>query len=79
MATGGTGDILTGMTAGVLAQYADRPLEAVIAAVYLHGLAGNIACEAMGEKSLIATDLLIALPEAFRRIQTKPGSPVRIQ
>ncbi|HEX4488720.1 MAG TPA: NAD(P)H-hydrate dehydratase [Terriglobales bacterium] len=67
MATGGTGDILTGMTAGMLAQNPKQPLEAVIAAVYLHGLAGNIACESMGEHSLIATDLLGALPEAFRR------------
>jgi hydroxyethylthiazole kinase-like uncharacterized protein yjeF len=69
MATGGTGDILTGMVAGFLAQNPNRVLEAVIAAVHLHGLAGDVAKEQMGEHSLVATDLLRALPEAFRRVQ----------
>ena len=69
MATGGTGDILTGMVAGLIAQNPERIMEAVIAAVYLHGLAGDVACETMGEQSLVATDLLAALPEAFRRVQ----------
>jgi NAD(P)H-hydrate epimerase len=69
MATGGTGDILTGMVAGLIAQNPDRIMEAVIAAVHLHGLAGDVACEIMGEHSLVATDLLTALPEAFRRVQ----------
>jgi hydroxyethylthiazole kinase-like uncharacterized protein yjeF len=67
MATGGTGDILTGIVAGLMAQHPTRIFEAVIAAVYLHGLAGDIARESMGEHSLVATDLLKALPEAFRR------------
>ena len=67
MATGGTGDILTGMTAGLIAQNPDHITEAVIAAVHLHGLAGDVACESMGEHSMVATDLLAALPEAFRR------------
>ena len=67
MATGGTGDILTGMTAGVLAQMPNDYARAAIAAVYLHGLAGDVAEERMGEHSLVATDLLDALPEAFRR------------
>jgi len=67
MATGGTGDILTGMTAGVLAQMPHDVARAAIAAVYLHGLAGDVAEERMGEHSLVATDLLNALPEAFRR------------
>ena len=39
----------------------------VLAGVYLHGLAGDVACEDTGENSLVATDLLGALPEAFRR------------
>jgi ADP-dependent NAD(P)H-hydrate dehydratase / NAD(P)H-hydrate epimerase len=69
MATGGTGDILTGMVAGFIAQNPERTMEAVIAAVHLHGLAGDVACETMGEQSLIATDLLAALPEAFRRVK----------
>jgi len=67
MATGGTGDILTGMVAGLIAQNPDRIADAVIAAVHLHGLAGDGARESMGEHSMVATDLLTALPEAFRR------------
>ena len=67
MATGGTGDILTGMVAGLMAQNPGRIAEAVIAAVRLHGLAGDVARESMGEHSMVATDLLTALPEAFRR------------
>jgi NAD(P)H-hydrate epimerase len=68
MATGGTGDILTGMVAGMLAQNPKHAFEAVLAAVYMHGLAGDIAREKMGEHSLVATDLITALPEAFRRV-----------
>jgi ADP-dependent NAD(P)H-hydrate dehydratase / NAD(P)H-hydrate epimerase len=70
MATGGTGDILTGIVAGLLAQFPKRPFEAVIAAVYLHGLAGDVACESTGEQALVATDLIKALPTAVRRVQT---------
>ena len=70
MATGGTGDILTGMVAGFMAQFPDRVLEAVNAAVHLHGVAGDVAREAMGEQSLVATDLVKTLPEAFRRVRT---------
>jgi NAD(P)H-hydrate epimerase len=73
MATGGTGDILTGIVAGMLAQNPKRPFEAVLAAVYLHGLAGDIARENVGEHSLVATDLLKTLPQAFRRIQALAG------
>jgi len=76
MATGGTGDILTGMVAGLIAQYPDRIAEAVIAAVHLHGLAGDVARENMGEHSLVATDLLNALPEAFRRVRAAAQSEV---
>jgi len=119
MATGGTGDILTGMMAGMTAQgfspaealarevralreaiesgpaepdeqqqralepmmaemrekekllASFRPLDAVLAAVYLHGLAGDIARERMGEASLIATDLLATLPAAFEAVQER--------
>jgi ADP-dependent NAD(P)H-hydrate dehydratase / NAD(P)H-hydrate epimerase len=69
MATGGTGDILTGMVAGLIAQNPEHIAEAVIAAVHLHGLAGDVARESMGEHSLVATDLVKALPEAFRRVR----------
>ncbi len=69
MSTGGTGDILTGMVAGMLAQHTKDGFLAVCAAVHLHGLAGDVMRETVGEHSLIATDLLTGLPEAFRRTQ----------
>jgi ADP-dependent NAD(P)H-hydrate dehydratase / NAD(P)H-hydrate epimerase len=69
MATGGTGDCLTGLMAGLLAQYRTRPAEQVAAAaVFLHGLAGDVAAERQGQASMIAGDLLEAIPEAFRRL-----------
>ncbi len=67
MATGGTGDILTGMVAGTIAQHSKDAFSAVLAAVHLHGLAGDVMRERVGEHSLVATDLLKGLPEAFRR------------
>ncbi|HEV2400865.1 MAG TPA: NAD(P)H-hydrate dehydratase [Candidatus Sulfotelmatobacter sp.] len=67
MSTGGTGDILTGMVAGLIAQNPDNPFMAACAAVYLHGLAGDVMRDKVGEHSLIATDLLQGLPDAFRR------------
>lgn len=75
MATGGTGDILTGIVAGMLAQHPGNALAAVTGAVYLHGLAGDIACGTgrlkfgVGEHSLVATDLIRALPQAFRQLR----------
>jgi hydroxyethylthiazole kinase-like uncharacterized protein yjeF len=79
MATGGTGDILTGMVAGMMAQHPSKVFEAVIAAVHLHGLAGDVAEETMGEHSLVATDLITALPEAFKRVQGAQEKVVRIR
>jgi hydroxyethylthiazole kinase-like uncharacterized protein yjeF len=69
MATGGTGDILTGMVAGMVSQHPKDAFMAVLAAVHLHGLAGDVMRETVGEHSLVATDLLAGLPEAFRRTQ----------
>jgi NAD(P)H-hydrate epimerase len=68
MATGGTGDILTGLVAGLLAQFPDDADRAVAGAVYLHGLAGEIAASHMTEQPVIATDLLRFLPDAIREI-----------
>ncbi|HSY12910.1 MAG TPA: NAD(P)H-hydrate dehydratase [Verrucomicrobiae bacterium] len=80
MATGGTGDILTGMTAGIIGQMPNDYARAAIAAVYLHGLAGDVAAERMGEHSLTATDLLNGLPGAFHRAQLwAADETVRIQ
>jgi ADP-dependent NAD(P)H-hydrate dehydratase / NAD(P)H-hydrate epimerase len=80
MATGGTGDILTGIVSGLIAQNPERIAEAVIAAVHLHGLAGDVARESMGEHSMVATDLVKALPEAFRRVrESAANSKVEIR
>ncbi len=65
MATAGSGDVLTGLLAGLLAQRPQAPLEATIAAVYLHGLAGDLAANKLGQRSLIASDLIAHLSEAF--------------
>jgi hydroxyethylthiazole kinase-like uncharacterized protein yjeF len=66
MGTGGTGDILTGMIAGFLGQFPTQPELAVAAAVYLHGLSGELGAAVKGEKCLIATDLLDFLPAAIQ-------------
>jgi NAD(P)H-hydrate repair Nnr-like enzyme with NAD(P)H-hydrate dehydratase domain len=55
------------MVSGMIAQNPKEAFVAVLAAVHLHGLAGDVMCESMGEHSLIATDLLLGLPEAIRR------------
>jgi len=65
MATGGTGDILTGLIAGFLGQFPNEPDIAIAAAVYLHGLAGELGAAALTEKCLVATDLLRYLPAAM--------------
>jgi NAD(P)H-hydrate epimerase len=66
MATGGTGDILTGMVAGLIAQHPQNWKLAAIAAVWLHGRAGELGEVELGEESLIATDLLRFLPAAIQ-------------
>ncbi len=70
MSTGGTGDILTGMVASLIAQNPAQPVLATCAAVHLHGLAGDVMREVVGEHSLVATDLLEGLPEAFERARS---------
>jgi NAD(P)H-hydrate epimerase len=71
MATGGTGDILTGMIAGAVGQFPKRVEEAVRCAVFLHGLAGDVAREHTGEEAMIATDLLKYLPDAFQEMRQR--------
>jgi ADP-dependent NAD(P)H-hydrate dehydratase / NAD(P)H-hydrate epimerase len=66
MAKGGSGDLLTGLIAGVLAQYPDDPVRAVEAAVYLHGLAADFAVREADEHTLLATDSLAQLARAFQ-------------
>lgn len=67
MATGGTGDVLTGILTGILAQGYDVG-EAAILGVYLHGSAGDLAVLETGPDSLIASDLIRFLPNAFRQL-----------
>ena len=74
MATGGTGDILTGIVAGLIAQHPRQPLLATALAVYLHGLAGDLARDTLGERSLVATDLVQFLPSAFAAATAQFGS-----
>jgi NAD(P)H-hydrate epimerase len=67
MASGGTGDVLSGVLGAFLARGLDAG-SALAAAVYLHGLAGDVAAERVGEESLVAGDVIEALGEAFRRV-----------
>jgi NAD(P)H-hydrate epimerase len=69
MAKGGSGDLLTGLIAGLLAQYPGDAAGAVEAAVYLHGMAADLAVREGDEHTLLATDSLQYLSQAFR-IQT---------
>jgi NAD(P)H-hydrate epimerase len=74
MGTGGTGDVLTGMLTGLTAQYRDAPWPLVLAfGVYLHGLAGDIAYAQTGEAPLVASDLIHAIPRAYRRFYAECG------
>ena len=68
MATAGTGDVLTGIISALLAQKL-KPLDAAIAGVYLHSVAGDIGLESKGLYSLIASDLIDLLPAAFKKIE----------
>jgi len=66
MAKGGSGDLLTGLVAGLLAQYPVEPARAIEAAIYLHGLAADLAVREVDEHTLLATDSLAQLTRAFR-------------
>jgi ADP-dependent NAD(P)H-hydrate dehydratase / NAD(P)H-hydrate epimerase len=68
MATGGTGDILTGMVAGLVAQFPRDLKRAVVAAVWWHGRAGEVGAAELGEKSLVATDLLDFLSQTAEEL-----------
>jgi NAD(P)H-hydrate epimerase len=68
MASGGMGDVLGGMIAALLARGID-PFDAATAGVYLHGFAGDLLCEEMGDTGLTANDLAEKLPAAIRKLQ----------
>lgn len=67
MATGGSGDVLSGMIASFTAQ-GFEPFKSAASAVYLHALAGDIAKEKLGEFSLLPTDIIECIPKAFKTL-----------
>jgi hydroxyethylthiazole kinase-like uncharacterized protein yjeF len=67
MATGGSGDVLTGIVTGILSQ-GYSSLDAAVVGVYLHGLSGDLAAGDVGMNSLIAGDLIEFLPYAFKKL-----------
>ncbi|HET6370422.1 MAG TPA: NAD(P)H-hydrate dehydratase, partial [Nitrospiria bacterium] len=68
MATGGSGDVLTGMIGALLARGVPPP-EAAALSVYLHGLAGDLAASDRGETGMTPSDLIDEIPGAFRTLQ----------
>ncbi|HWC18070.1 MAG TPA: NAD(P)H-hydrate dehydratase [Terriglobales bacterium] len=78
LAKGGSGDVLTGMVAGMIAQYPKQIVEAARAAVFLHGLAADCTLENQTERTMLATDVIAALVEAFRLVQ-RPDEFIWIQ
>jgi len=75
MATGGTGDVLTGVAGGLLAQGLSAEA-ALRAAVYLHGAAGDLAAAARGGAGLLAGDLAEQLPLALAHLRAGGGSSI---
>jgi NAD(P)H-hydrate epimerase len=72
MATGGTGDVLTGMLSGLISQYGPSAA-ALCFGVYLHGLAGDVAFADSGEAPLMATDLIRSIPRAYQKFFAESG------
>ena len=69
MATGGAGDVLTGIITGLIAQGYPNG-QACVLGVYLHGLAGDIACSRLGMESMISGDIVSCLGDAFKELTT---------
>lgn len=67
LATGGTGDVLTGILAGMLGQ-GYEPFDAAVLGVFLHGLAADLAARELGQEAIIASDLIDFLPKAYQKI-----------
>jgi len=70
MATGGSGDVLTGLVAAFLAQRME-PAAAAELGVFIHGAAGDLAADELGEVALIAGDLVDLLPDVFLSLQAE--------
>jgi NAD(P)H-hydrate epimerase len=71
MATAGSGDVLTGLITGLLAQ-GYTPVEAATLGVWLHATAGDRAADVLGQECMLARDITRHLPEAFRELRTTP-------
>ena len=69
MATAGSGDVLCGIITGLIAQGL-KPQEAAVAGVYIHGRSGDLAAERLGERGLVAVDLIQYLPEVLKAMET---------
>jgi NAD(P)H-hydrate epimerase len=67
MATAGSGDVLTGIITGLLAR-GYKHADACAVGMYLHGLAGDLAARQLGMESLMASDIIQFLPQAFKRL-----------
>ena len=68
MATAGSGDVLTGVITALLGQGLSG-FDAAVMGVYIHGLAGDIATEKLGQVSMITTDIIDNLPFAFKKLE----------
>jgi NAD(P)H-hydrate epimerase len=75
MATAGTGDVLAGMVGALLGQDYE-PSTAARLAVFVHGLAGDVAAANIGQRSLLAGDVLEALALAFQQVEDARDSPL---
>jgi NAD(P)H-hydrate epimerase len=71
LATAGSGDVLSGIIGSFVGQNPTNHFEAICTAVYLHGLSGIIAKEKIGERSVIASDIIRNLPEAIKRAENE--------
>jgi ADP-dependent NAD(P)H-hydrate dehydratase / NAD(P)H-hydrate epimerase len=69
MATAGAGDVLTGIISGFLAQHPQAALETVLAGVYLHGAAGDLAASKLGQRTMIASDITQHISEAILKYE----------
>ncbi len=78
LASGGTGDVLTGLLAGLIASGMD-PVKAGSAAAYLHGLAADLAADKLTEQALTAIDVLDCLPAAFHRLTHPDDRPPKAE
>jgi NAD(P)H-hydrate epimerase len=68
MATGGSGDVLSGIIGSFLAQGME-PVEAALAGVFIHGLAGDLAAEAYTERAMVAGDIIDLIPRTFSLLE----------